>query len=51
MDLSAPHLGYVFSAYAVTAVVLFGLIAYILMRDRRLARDVRQLDRKHDHDE
>jgi heme exporter protein CcmD len=51
MDLSAPHLGFVFAAYAVTVVVLVGLISYILMRDRRLARDVRQLDRNSDHDE
>jgi heme exporter protein CcmD len=50
MDWTAPHLGFVLSAYALTFVVLLGLAAYVIVRDRRLARDVASLERDRSHD-
>lgn len=44
MDLAAPHTGFVAAAYVISALVLFGLAAFILMRDRRLRAEAEALD-------
>ena len=44
MDLAAPHTGFVAAAYVISALVLIGLAAFILMRDRRLRAEVEGLD-------
>jgi len=42
MEFSNPHVGFVIASYAITAVVLTGLIGWVIGRgrsiDRRLAR-------------
>jgi heme exporter protein D len=42
MDFSNPHISFVVASYAITAVVLAGLIGWVIARgrslDRRLAR-------------
>jgi len=44
MDMSAPHLGFVAGSYAITAVLLVGLIAWIIWRDRALRAEAQRLD-------
>jgi len=44
MDLAAPHAGFVAAAYGISALVLIGLAAFILMRDRRLRAEAEALD-------
>ncbi len=44
MDFSAPHMGFVISSYAVTLVVLGGLVWWIFARAQSVARRLRQLD-------
>ena len=46
MDLAAPHTGFVAAAYVISALVLFGLSAFIVVRDRRLAAEADALDRQ-----
>jgi len=46
MDLAAPHTGFVAAAYVISALVLFGLAAFILMRDRKLRAEAEALDRQ-----
>ena len=46
MDLTADHLGFVIGAYAISAIMLAGLVTYILARDRALRCDVRRLEIK-----
>jgi heme exporter protein CcmD len=46
MDLAAPHTGFVAAAYVISALVLFGLAASILLRDRRLRAEADALDRQ-----
>ena len=36
MDLAATHLGYVFAAYGLSALVLVGITLWVLLRDRAL---------------
>ena len=45
MDFSAPHIGFVVAAYALSGVVLAGLTLNILVRERRLRRKAAELDR------
>lgn len=40
MDYSAPHLGFVYVSYALTAVVLVGLLLWTVARSRRLAAEL-----------
>jgi len=44
MDLAAPHTGFVAAAYVLSALVLIGLAAVILMRDRKLRAEAEALD-------
>jgi len=43
MDLTAPHTGFVAAAYGISALVLVGLAAFILMRDRKLRAEAEAL--------
>lgn len=44
MDFAAAHAGFVIAAYGLSLVVLAGLSASILLRDRRLRAAARRLD-------
>lgn len=44
MDVSAVHIGFVIAAYAVSAIVLVGLLVSTIARDRFLRRKLRQLE-------
>lgn len=44
MDFSANHIGFVIASYALTFVFLAGLIAFTLLRDRRLRAEAERLD-------
>jgi heme exporter protein CcmD len=44
--MRADHLDFVFAAYAVTAIVLIGLAARILIEGRRLASELAKLGGK-----
>lgn len=44
MDFAAAHAGFVIAAYGLSLVVLGGLSAHILLRDRRLRAAARRLD-------
>lgn len=46
MDLAAPHTGFVAAAYGISALVLAGLAAVILLRDRKLRAEAEALDRQ-----
>lgn len=45
MDWSAAHVSFVIAAYAVSFAGLILLAAFILLRDRKLKRQVAALDR------
>jgi heme exporter protein CcmD len=45
MDLAAAHVSFVIVAYAVSGAGLVLLVLYILLRDRKLRRQVAALDR------
>jgi heme exporter protein CcmD len=40
MDYSAPHLGFVYASYALSAVVLIGLLVWVMARSRKLAAEL-----------
>jgi heme exporter protein CcmD len=44
MDLTAPHLGFVFAAYGLSLIVLAGLVLWLRHRNRTLARALEQLE-------
>ena len=44
MDFSAPHLGFVLGAWGLSAVVIVALAAYVVWKDRSLARQVKALE-------
>ncbi|MFO1132501.1 MAG: heme exporter protein CcmD [Hyphomicrobiales bacterium] len=44
MDFSANHIGYVIASYALSFVVLAGLIITTLGRDRKLRAEAERLD-------
>ena len=46
MDFGAPHLGFVVASYALSAVLILGLSAYILFKDRRLRAEAERLERR-----
>jgi heme exporter protein CcmD len=46
MDFSAAHTGYVVLSYGLSAIGLIAISVYILWRDRRLARQVKNLGEK-----
>ena len=46
MDLSANHAGFVIAAYALSALCIFGLAAFVIARDRRLRAEVELLERE-----
>ena len=46
MDFAAPHTGFVAAAYAISALVLIGLAASIVIRDRRLRAEAEALERQ-----
>lgn len=50
MDFSAAHAGFVIGAYALSAVVLVGLVVYVLGRDRLLRGEAAALDRQRHRD-
>ena len=45
MEMSAPHMGYVIGSYGLSAIFILGLVAYVLMRDKRLRVEAERLDR------
>ena len=42
MDLAADHLGFVIGAYAITTIMLLGLVIYVLARDQLLRRELKR---------
>jgi heme exporter protein CcmD len=40
MDFSAPHLGFVYASYALSAVVLACLLIWVLTRSKRLTAEL-----------
>lgn len=44
--MSDPHLGFILASYAVTGIVLAGLIAWVLVDGRRQSRAIAALDRR-----
>jgi heme exporter protein CcmD len=44
MDFAASHTGFVIAAYAVSFAGLAALVVFILVRDRRLKRQLAALD-------
>lgn len=45
MDLAAPHAGFVFAAYALSALLIAGLTFYVVIRDRKLRAEAAKLDK------
>lgn len=45
MDFAAKHAGFVIAAYGVSALVLAGVCAWILFKDRALRRRLEERDR------
>jgi heme exporter protein CcmD len=45
MDFAAAHVAFVIAAYAASFAGLAALVLFILLRDRKLARQVDALDR------
>lgn len=46
MDLSAPHMGYVIGSYALSVILIIGLVVYVLARDRSLRAEAERLGRR-----
>jgi heme exporter protein CcmD len=46
MDFSAPHVGFVIAAYALSAALLVGLTLVVIFRDRALRREAAKLERQ-----
>lgn len=44
MDFSAPHAGFVVASYALSAVLIAGLVIYVIARDRSLRGEANRLD-------
>lgn len=44
MDMSAPHLGFVFASYALSAIFIGGLTIRVLARDRKLRAEAANLE-------
>jgi heme exporter protein CcmD len=43
MDLAAPYLNYVLSAYGVSALVLLAVLGSVLLRGARLKRELQSM--------
>jgi len=50
MDLTGAHIAYVVASYAVTAAALLLLATFVLARDRKLKRELAQLESDTAHD-
>ena len=48
MELSAPHMGYVIGSYALSAILIIGLVVYVLTRDRALRAKAERLSHRKD---
>ncbi len=44
MDYSAPHVDVVIISYALTSLCLIGLIFFMVLRDRKLAKQMKDLN-------
>ena len=44
MDFAAPHIGFVVAAYGISAAVIAGMIAAVLMRYRSTTRHLAELE-------
>jgi heme exporter protein CcmD len=44
MDLNASHIGFVIGAYALSALLLAGLVILTIARDRKLRHEAARLD-------
>jgi hypothetical protein len=42
MDFSSPHIGFTLAAYMVSAVALVGLTLFILLKGRKLRRQIEE---------
>jgi heme exporter protein CcmD len=40
MDYSAPHLGFVYASYGLSAIVLAGLLIWVITRSRKLVAEL-----------
>jgi heme exporter protein CcmD len=50
MNWSAAHSGFVLAAYLLSFAVLLAMAAFILLRDRKLAQELRTLERHKESD-
>lgn len=46
MNWAANHAGFVLAAYLITALMLLGLIVWVLLRDRRLRKRVTEQEQR-----
>lgn len=44
MDFSASHIGFVIASYALSVAFIGGLIALVLLRDRKLRAEAERLE-------
>jgi heme exporter protein D len=44
VDFSNPHVGFVVASYAITAIVLAGLVGWVIGRGRNLDRRLARLE-------
>lgn len=44
MDFAAPHVGFVIASYALSAILIVGLAAYVIARDRSLRAEAERLE-------
>ena len=40
MDFTAPHMGYIYASYALSGLVLVGLLVWVISRSKRLAAEL-----------
>ena len=45
MDFAAPHIGFVVGAYALSVILIVGLVVYVMARDRSLRAEVLLLEK------
>ena len=44
MDFSAPHIGFVIGSYALSVILILGLIVSILLRDAKNRSEAKRLE-------
>lgn len=44
MDFSASHIGFVIASYALSAALIGGLVARVVLRDRKLRAEAERLE-------